>query len=229
MIRVNSLSKSFGSRQVLNELSCEFAAARVTGIVGRNGSGKSTLLNCISCRIRPDRGYIELYGQKVPIEKPWQRTRRGIVATFQEPRSTHELRLADLLAIAGVERCNSKASGAFAEILTLLDSTIIDAPLSAMSYGQRKIANLLIALAMQPRAILLDEPFAGLASAIAPTVGRMMRGLAESGLAVAVIEHDFEFLRAHCDTILLLDGGRVVLEGKPVDVLSHARLLQAFQ
>lgn len=229
MIAVRSLSKSFGGQQVLDRVDCEFSAGRVTGLVGRNGSGKSTLLNCLSCRLRPDSGKVELFGHEVPIEEPWRRARRGLAATFQEPRSTDDLRLSDLLTIAESNSQQSPPCKPFAGARNLLEPELFGVSLSSMSYGQRKIANLLVALAMRPRIILLDEPVAGLAPGIVQIIGRIMAALAETGVAVVVIEHDFDFLKMYCGSVYLLHEGRILLGGSPDEVFPHDLLLRAFR
>jgi len=228
MIEIRNLTKSFGANVVLNGIDVGFAPGEIIGIVGRNGSGKSTFFNCISGRISPDAGDILLDGQPLKGKSEAARVRLGIATTFQQPQSTESLSLGALIEIVGNRKREAELSP-FTRALERVHPEIRESALSQLSFGQRKLANILAALATSPRVLLLDEPIAGLSDTAAREIGGLLRDLSGEGVSIVIIEHDFDFIRSHTDRALLLHDGKILFDESSSTLMDRDEFVDIFR
>jgi ABC-type cobalamin/Fe3+-siderophores transport system ATPase subunit len=234
VIRVHALSHAFNHLPVLEAVDLEVRAGVVTVLVGPNGSGKSTLLRCAAGVLLPDRGRITLAGRPMSRCPPLERARllaylpqhvvpafpvtaRQMVAWGRHPyrpgwktRDTH--------GAAVVQRCLQRM-----EIEPLADRSF-----ATLSGGEARRCLIASCLAQEPRYLLLDEPTSDLDPPHGRALFRLLRDLADDGLAILVVTHDLNLASLFADRIILLARGRLLAEGPPERVLQGPLLAAAY-
>lgn len=216
-IRLEGVSCQIGGRAVLEGLDLAVAARRV-GVVGRNGSGKSTLARVLAGLVAPSGGRVLLDGIDPYLDR---RAALGLVGIlFQNPE--HQIifpRVGEEIAFGlrqqGLDKAAARA-GAEAMLARFDKAHWRDAPVDALSQGQKHLVCMMAVLAMRPRLLILDEPYAGLDIPTRRQLGRYLRGAAP---ALLHISHDPEDL-AECERLFWLDRGRVLAEGPAGAVLA---------
>jgi ABC-type branched-subunit amino acid transport system ATPase component len=224
LLEVRDLQLAFGALHVLDGVTLECRAGEVTALIGRNGSGKSTLLNCLSGRLRPSRGAIVLDGLALPNEPAWRRARRGVGWTFQNVSFPMSASLAELLDTFAANP-DGPSPATFGELAFEADS-FRDQPWSSLSFGQRKLAEILVAASRGPRLLLLDEPIAGLSRHLVSLVGRHLKLLASLGTGILVVEHNREFICETATQAHLLANGRILMSAPPRALLASSIALE---
>ncbi|WCM21928.1 amino acid ABC transporter ATP-binding protein [Paraburkholderia bryophila] len=231
---MHNLSKSFGALKVLDDISLSVASGSVTVILGQSGSGKSTLLRTINHLERVDDGFIDIDGELVGYrrdgrtlyelrEKDILRRRRADVGmVFQSfnlfPHLNVLGNVIEAPLAAGVPRAQAEAE---ARVLLarvgLADKA--DAWPRQLSGGQQQRVAIARALALKPKVLLFDEPTSALDPELVNEVLDVIRQLARSGTTLIVVTHEIGFAREVADTIVFMDGGRIVESGPPANVL----------
>ncbi|MDP1736527.1 MAG: ATP-binding cassette domain-containing protein [Caulobacter sp.] len=222
---IQDLSKAFGALQVLRGVSLTCEAGAIHGLVGRNGSGKSTLLNCLSGRVAKDSGIVRLSGVNLPDEAAWKRARRGFGWTFQDVAMPLTLSPTELVK-AAVAR---SARGPRPIFLDLQAATrpFMETPWNRLSFGQRKLAALLVAVSRNPAVLLLDEPVAGLSPAMVEIARNTLQMVAGQGAVVLVVEHNKDFLMQVTRSVSVISGGSILLSGTAKAVFADSRTMEA--
>jgi ABC-type branched-subunit amino acid transport system ATPase component len=225
LLTVREVSVRFGGLQALNDVSLDVEVGHVTGLIGPNGAGKTTLFNIVTGLLAPNGGRVELDGQDITRRKPHQRSRLGIGRTFQRLETFGSLTASENVLVAaemrqGWARDRSKSPVTLTrEILERVGlEDVADERVDRLPTGTARLVELGRALATQPRVLLLDEPSAGLNESETSTLGDLLREVAESGLAVLLVEHDMQFVMGTCERIHVLDFGRIISAGTPKDV-----------
>ena len=236
MVLAESVSKSFGSNQVLKSISLEVARGEVLCLVGPSGSGKSTFLRCINHlenvsagRLSVDGhlvGYREAGGKLYELNpKDAARQRRDIGMVFQRfnlfPHMTALENVMEApVLVKGVPKAKAKARA-----LELLDRVGLadrsDYFPAHLSGGQQQRVAIARALAMDPKLMLFDEPTSALDPELVGEVLDVMKGLAQSGMTMIVVTHEMGFAREVADSLVFMDGGVVVESGPPHEVLAN--------
>jgi len=228
VISIRDIHKSFGSNKVLDGISLEVAKGEVLCIIGPSGSGKSTILRCINGLESYDQGEIRIEDKVVDRKGEhirWIRTHvsmvfqrfnlfphrsvienviEGPVFVKKQPRELALERARALLKQVGLE---NKA----------------DAFPKELSGGQQQRVAIARALAMEPRAILFDEPTSALDPELVGEVLSVMRSLAEQGMTMLVVTHEMSFAKEVADRVVFMDGGKIVEEGPPAEILAHPK------
>ena len=243
-LRAESISKHFGGIVAVNDASVFVEDQEIVGLMGGNGAGKSTLLDCLSGRLAPDHGTVELGGIGVVYWTPSRRAGAGLARTYQDAALYEGLSVRETMLMA-IERINPTGaiSGAlgtpWAHLAELEKLAHCDAMLerfgmlpyadrltSELSTGMRRICELAAAVAPKPTVILLDEPTAGLAQREVEAFAERIRGLRdEYGASLLIVEHDIPLLVGMCDRLYCLEQGAVIAEGHPQDVVSDPRVI----
>jgi L-cystine transport system ATP-binding protein len=231
MIRVEDVHKRFHRTEVLRGITLEVAKGEVVAILGPSGSGKSTLLRCINFLERPERGVIRIGELAVNAERARNAdvggVRRRTAMVFQHyhlfrNKTALENVMEGLLVVRRLPRAEAKARAEAVLARVGLASRLHHFP-SQLSGGQQQRVGIARALAMEPDAILFDEPTSSLDPELVGEVLEVMKGLARDGLTMLVVTHEMGFARDVAGKVVFMDEGRIVEEGAPEQVFEHAR------
>jgi ABC-type branched-subunit amino acid transport system ATPase component len=235
LLGVHEVSVRFGGLQALDGVSLDVDSGHVTGLIGPNGAGKTTLFNIVTGLLSPNAGRVELDGRDITRRKPHQRSRLGIGRTFQRLETFGSLTANENVLVAaemrqGWSRDRARSPAVVTkEILERVGlQAVADERVDRLPTGTARLVELGRALATQPRVLLLDEPSAGLNESETATLGALLREVAESGLAVLLVEHDMQFVMGTCARIHVLDFGRIISVGSPMDVQADETVRSAY-
>jgi branched-chain amino acid transport system ATP-binding protein len=239
-LAVRNLSKSFGGLRVTASLNLAVEPGERRLIIGPNGAGKTTLFNLITGELRPDSGSIQLFGQDVTRIASRKRAHLGMARTYQIitlfPRDTI-LRNA-MLALLGLSPMRWNAWRPLHRQQDLLERAraalrrvgldrIADRPLAETSYGEKRRVEIAMALAQNPKVLLLDEPFAGLSIDERRDVSRLLAAIPRD-VTIVMIEHDMDTALDLADRISLLHFGEVIVEGTRAEVVANPRTREVY-
>jgi ABC-type branched-subunit amino acid transport system ATPase component len=235
-LEIKSLNKNFGALAVARDIALALPRGARHALIGPNGAGKTTLVNLITGVLRPSAGQILLDGEDITALPQAVRTRRGIARTFQINQLFRGLTVLENVYLAVAERMRAshrlwRAAGAERgvidqalaqlEALRLADDAL--KPVRELPYGRQRLVEIAIALAQQPRVLLLDEPAAGVPSSerhlILDAVGAL-----DPGIAILIIEHDMDVVFRFASRITVLVAGSVLTEGGPQEIRTDARV-----
>src|SRR5215216_3020085 len=243
---VDSVSKSFGAVQAVQDVAFPVERGSLTCLIGPNGAGKSTLLHCVSGFLRADRGHVTLDGREISRWTAHRRAGAGIGTVFQVMRAPHDMDVWSAVMIGshawtrtgfleGIVRppwqwreereVREEAWRALEEV-GLVDRALD--PADALPLGQLRLLAVARALAQRPRVLLLDEPVAGLRAAEKGRLMRVFRDLKERGLTQILVEHDMQFVGQVAEHVIVLDRGRVIADGPPEQVRQDQRVIDAY-
>lgn len=239
LLKINNIKKSFGGVQAIKGSDFVVEEGKITALIGPNGAGKTTLFNIITGFLRPDTGSIRFRNEDITKLEPFDIANFGISRTFQQVRLFKYLTIFDHLRMVD----NNEDTKLFKNILkqdnvdlsqykkVLKDFGIereLETYVSDLSYGQRKLLNIAMALRKQHRLLLLDEPVAGVNSVVQERIEKLLMNLKEKGETILLIDHDMGFIRNLADHVVVLDAGVVIVEGAPDEVLNDSRVLEAY-
>jgi len=247
LLEIDQLEKSFGGVAAVAGASFGVAEGSITALIGPNGAGKTTVFNLLSGFLRPDRGHIRFGGRPIDQMRGDAVARAGLVRVFQTARVLTRMSVLENLMLAAKDQPGERLGAAIyapgnvsrreaevrtqaLEILALLRlSPLADAWAGTLSGGQRKLVELGRALMVEPRMILLDEPMAGVAPVLAEQLLQHILDLrANRGVTVCVIEHDMDLVMSISDRVIVMDEGRVIAKGRPDEVQSNERVIEAY-
>lgn len=237
-LKTHQLTKQFGGVKAVNDLSIAIPKGKITGIIGPNGSGKTTLTNVLTGLHAMDGGSV-LVGERELTRIPPHLVRTlGLARTFQNVRLFEQMSVLDNVLVALTERRvfgallerGNDAHRERAEALLTQVGLIAkkDENAEHLSYGQRKLLEIARAIATDADTILFDEPYAGLFPEMVKLVAGIMRELRDSGKTVVLIEHDMALIRELCDHVIVLDAGKLLAEGTPLEVLADKAVIEAY-
>lgn len=226
MIEINNLKKSFGDNEVLKGINAKIGDSEVVCIIGPSGSGKSTMLRCINMLEEPTGGEIIIDGEKVSESNINEvRTKMGMV--FQGFNLFPNMTVLQNITCAPINVKGISKDEAEAKARELLSKVKLpekaDVYPKSLSGGQQQRVAIARALAMEPEIMLFDEPTSALDPEMVGEVLDVMKELAKEGMAMAVVTHEMGFAKEVSDRILFMDGGYIVEEGKPEEVLSNPK------
>src|ERR1700735_3312779 len=239
-LAVHGLTKSFGGLRVTANVNLQVEPGERRLIIGPNGAGKTTLFNLITGEMRPDTGSIQLFGQDVTRIASRKRAHLGMARTYQIitlfPRDTI-LRNA-MLALLGLspmrwnawrplQRQQDLQERARTALRRVGLDRIADRPLAETSYGEKRRVEIAMALAQNPKVLLLDEPFAGLSIDERRDVSRLLAAIPRD-VTIVMIEHDMDTALELADRITLLHFGEVIVEGTRAEVVADPRTREVY-
>ncbi|MFB8342825.1 ABC transporter ATP-binding protein [Brucella cytisi] len=230
-LKADHISKAFGGLKVFNDVSFTLQPGGLLGVIGPNGAGKTTMINIISGRLRLSSGEVTLGGTRVDGRPVYENASRGLVRSFQQTATFHGYTIEDNLLSA--LRFSKSDLSILERLMPLLDQFGLKANWSRnaeiLPYGLQKMLGLTMALAARPKMLLLDEPAAGLEKSERGNIDTYVRFAREEfGCGVLLVEHDMELIKRLCPSIIVLDGGRLIAEGTPAEVLSYPHVINAY-
>jgi ABC-type branched-subunit amino acid transport system ATPase component len=246
MLRVADVSLAFGGFQALRGVSLDVGASEIVGLVGPNGSGKSTLINVIAGVYAPDSGNVELDGRPLPLGRIEGVAGRGLGRTFQVPRLAQRLtvfdnmmvganrqpgeRLFDLFlrprAVAAAEAANAAKATAILKRLDLLHKA--NGIAGTLSGGQQKLLTMGVLLMAEPKALLLDEPAAGVNPLLIDQQIGLLKSLRDEGRSILIVEHNMEMISSVCDRVYVLDAGSMIATGTPAEIRANEDVVRSY-
>ena len=235
LLKVDSLSKSFGGFAALSEVSIAVAQGERFGLIGPNGSGKTTLINCVSGSLRNDGGSINFAGEEISGLPAYQRTRRGIARTFQIPRPFSSMPVIENLIVPleyVVHRGSLHTADTGAEAMDILKTIGLadkaETPSNRLSQVELRKLELARAMAARPRLLISDEAMAGLSSNEVKEVLAILFKLNESGITIIMIEHIMQAVMRFSQRVICLDAGKIICEGTPADIVANPEVQRAY-
>ncbi|MCH4542439.1 MULTISPECIES: ABC transporter ATP-binding protein [Brucella/Ochrobactrum group] len=240
VFEVTKLRKNFGGLAVTNDVSLSMAKGDRVALIGPNGAGKTTFVNLVTGNLAATSGTVALGGENVSKLNAMQRVRRGLVRSFQVTRLFFDMTPEEHVALAVLQRegKTGRILGNYSNMPEVMDEVrdILEAlgllhlrqlRVSDIAYGQQRLLEIALALALRPKVLLLDEPAAGVPQS---DTGRIEEALDRlpADLAVLMIEHDMDLVFRFAKRVVVLAAGTVIFDGLPEDVVQDARVREAY-
>ena len=240
LIRAENIVKNFGGISVLSGISFEVAPGQRRGIIGPNGAGKTTFLNILSSTLPPTEGRIYYDGKDITALPAFRRARLGIGRTFQIANLFNDCTVRENIELALVARDKyglrlGRSLSAYSELrreaVELLKRwnllQVADVQVRQLSYGQRRVIEIVLALTMRPQLLLLDEPAAGLSGAETKLIIETISTL-DPDLSLVIVDHDMDLIFSICDRITVFANGKVLAEGVGDEVRRDKAVVSAY-
>ncbi len=240
LLEVSGLSKAFGGVRAVNQVSFNVAAGELLAMIGPNGAGKSTCFNMLNGQLRPDAGSIRLGGREIVGLAPREVWRLGVGRTFQITATFSSMTVRENVQMAllshhrMIARAWQPAAEAFVgEADALLErvgmTAQADRPCSVLAYGDLKRLELAIALANDPKLLLMDEPTAGMGPRERLELMALTAELVRArGVAVLFTEHDMDVVFRHADRMMVLNRGVLIAQGEPEAVRADPEVQRVY-
>ena len=239
-LSTRGLDKSFGSLVVAKNIELDLPRGARYALIGPNGAGKTTLINLITGMLRPDQGRIFLEADEVTALRPEERVKRGLVRTFQINTLFPHLSALEAVTLAVCERRGYAGTWwqklpaypdaieeAYAILLSLRLGASCYRPTRELAYGQQRLLEIALALATNPKVLLLDEPAAGVPQGESAELFSVIADLSQD-IAVLFIEHDMNVVFRFARRIIVMVGWRILVEGTPADIAADARVREVY-
>jgi len=247
VLKVTDLTKDFGGLRAIDNVSFEVGKGEFVGLIGPNGCGKTTTFNCISGLLEPSKGEVEVFEQNATVLRPDEIQKLGLTRTFQHTRLWREMTTIENLLIPprnqfgdnpfyGIlshffkDEENARVARAYDTLAELEITHMAHNLTSELSGGQSKLVDIGRALMGEPELLLLDEPVAGVAGPLAEKIFNNLREIvSKEGISIFVIEHNMDFiLRRGVDRIIVMDQGKVLMQGTPDEVKDSKEVIEAY-
>ena len=246
VLSTDKLTRAFHGVTVVSDVSIEIHRGRLTGLIGPNGAGKSTTLAMLAGTLAPTSGSIIYEGRDITSMPSHERARAGIVRTFQLASEFKKLTVLENLVSAIPGQSGDSFWGAargkrfwgredlenIERAKEMLDgfglTKYADSYAGGLSGGQRRLVEIMRALLAEPKVLLLDEPMAGVHPNLAHKIGDQLTRLVESGMTIAMVEHELAIMDAFCDPVIVLAEGRILAEGTMAELRTKEEVVEAY-
>lgn len=240
VLEVHELAKSFGGVEAVKNLSFDLNEGQLLAMIGPNGAGKSTCFNLINGQLRPDRGRVVIGGKRINGYKPRQVWKLGVGRTFQITSTFASMTVLENVKMAvlshhrkskslisKVRRLHTDESMELLELVGIEDQH--ERACGVLAYGDLKRVELAVALANQPKLLLMDEPTAGMGPAERQSLMELTSGIVRNqNIGVLFTEHDMEVVFTHADRIIVLNRGELIAEGTPDEVRGNQKVQEIY-
>ena len=246
-LQLKKLRKEFGGLVAVNDIDLDIEAGEIRGLIGPNGSGKTTLFNLISGFLAPTSGRVTWRGKNITGQPTYKIVSQGITRTFQLTKLIADMTALENLVIACylhselgfLERIfGTKAKGEeedsiekkALDLLKLVGiERVKDELAGALPHGFQRALNIAIALATEPKLLLLDEPATGMNPVETEKLMKTIKSLRdEKGITILLVEHDMKAVMANCDKITVMSFGQKIAEGSPEEVSRNEEVIEAY-
>jgi ABC-type polar amino acid transport system ATPase subunit len=230
VVQIDGLVKSFDGRVVLDNVDFTVQPGNIVSIIGRSGGGKTTLMRCINLLERPDAGVISLLGDPVfsgnkVVCKDLAQLRQSVGMVFQRFYLFPHLTAVENVMLAQLKARKTPEHEAMDTALRLLEEVGLSHRALAfpeqMSGGEQQRVAIARALALHPNLLLFDEPTSALDPESTRDVLAVLRRLGEAGMTMVVVTHEVPFAREVSDQVVFIDGGRIIEQGPPREIIDH--------
>jgi branched-chain amino acid transport system ATP-binding protein len=240
ILTTHELSRNFGGVAAVSRVSLAFEENQLRSVIGSNGAGKTTLFNVLTGRLPASSGRVLFWGQDITNRAPHEIVRLGVSRTFQRSsifsgstvfenvRIAAQARMGGsvrILSSKGSLKAVNERTGTILEQLGLVDRA--DVPGKNLSHGDQRLLEIGIALAAEPKILLLDEPTAGMSPAETERTTKLVRRLAND-IAVVLVEHDMDVVMTISDMISVMHQGEIIAEGSPDEIRRNERVREAY-
>jgi len=247
ILELRGLRKQFGGLVAVNDIDLDLEEGEIRGLIGPNGSGKTTLFNLISGFLRPTKGKVVWRGKDITGKPAHSIVKEGIVRTFQLTTLLKDMTALQNVVIGshlhiemglfeqvfGTARRREKEKALVERSMDLLTTMGIedvkDEPAGALPHGYQRVLNIVIALASEPKLLLLDEPTTGMNPVETQELMDKIKMLRDKrGITPIVVEHDMKAVMGTCEKITVLDFGKKIAEGSPEEVSKNEEVIEAY-
>ncbi|KQP39796.1 ABC transporter ATP-binding protein [Pseudorhodoferax sp. Leaf274] len=240
LLQVQGLGKSFGGVKAVDGIDFTLHTGELLALIGPNGAGKTTTFNMVNGQLRADQGSIRLGGYELVGMKPRAIWRLGVGRTFQIAETFASLTVVENVQMALLSHDGKlfamwrrAADHRRADALALLEQVGMraqaDRPCSELAYGDVKRVELAIAMANDPKLLLMDEPTAGMAPKERNDLMALTKQLViDRGMAVLFTEHSMDVVFAYADRMIVLARGRLIAQGKPLEIRDHPKVQEVY-
>ena len=246
ILDVEELTKRFGGLTAVNSVSFSVEEGAILSVIGPNGAGKSTLFKLICSFVTPTSGRVKFNGQTITGLPPHEVARLGVVRTFQETTIFKEMTALQNVIVAHQLRSRATSLGIYfssvaaradelrfrlsaSEILDYLGLGAVKQMVARnLPHGHLRALGIAVAMAAEPKVLLLDEPFAGMNVEETEAAVRLVRGIRERGVTVVLVEHDMSAVMRISDKIVVLNFGTKIAEGTPSEIQQNEAVIGAY-
>jgi branched-chain amino acid transport system ATP-binding protein len=246
ILDVQGITKRFGGLTAVNDVSFSVEKGAILSVIGPNGAGKSTLFKLISSFVPPTAGRVYYDGKTITGLPAYAVARRGVVRTFQETTIFKEMTALQNVIVAHQLRCRASSLGIYfssstaradeerfrnssIEILEYLGlSAVMYMMARNLPHGHLRALGIAVAMAAQPKVLLLDEPFSGMNIEETDAAVKLVRGLRDRGVTVVLVEHDMSAVMRISDKIVVLNFGTKIAEGTPAEIRQNEAVIGAY-
>ena len=246
ILDVQDLTKRFGGLTAVNNVSFSVEEGAILSVIGPNGAGKSTLFKLICSFVTPTSGRVNFNGRTITGLPPHEVARLGVVRTFQETTIFKEMTALQNVIVAHQLRSRATSLGIYfssavaradevrfrrsaTEILDYLGLSAVKQMVARnLPHGHLRALGIAVAMAAEPKVVLLDEPFAGMNIEETEAAVRLVRGIRERGVTVVLVEHDMSAVMRISDKIVVLNFGTKIAEGTPSEIQQNEAVIGAY-
>ena len=246
ILDVQELTKRFGGLTAVNSVSFSVEEGAILSVIGPNGAGKSTLFKLICTFVTPTSGRVKFNGQTITGLPPHEVARLGVVRTFQETTIFKEMTALQNVIVAHQLRSRATSLGIYfssavarvdevrfrlgaTEILDYLGLSLVKQMVARnLPHGHLRALGIAVAMAAEPKVLLLDEPFAGMNIEETEAAVKLVRGIRERGVTVVLVEHDMSAVMRISDKIVVLNFGTKIAEGTPSEIQQNDAVIGAY-
>ncbi|MBI4297992.1 MAG: ABC transporter ATP-binding protein [Chloroflexi bacterium] len=246
LLKIKGLTKRFGGLTALSELNLEVVEGSIHGLIGPNGAGKTTVLNVVTGFSPPTAGIVTFHEQDITGKRPHEVARLGLVRTFQQATLFHSFtvlvnvivgchlhsQIGFLEALLNTPSHQRKERAIQEKCLGILKFLGLEGQAQELAanlpHGHQRALGLAIALASEPRLLLLDEPVTGMNPEETARMMELIQRVRQIGVTILLVEHDMKAVMGLCDSITVLNFGRKIAEGSPQEVREDPVVIEAY-